>query len=59
MLDKYISFLKTGSDHSVSDVYKVLGIDLEKKILHKIIKNVHREYKIINGVNTRVKEYEE
>ena len=31
MLDKYISFLKTGSDHSVSDVYKVLGIDLENK----------------------------
>ena len=31
MLDKYISFLKTGSDYSVSDVYKVLGIDLENK----------------------------
>lgn len=34
MLDKYISFLKTGSDHSVSDVYKVLGIDLENKNIY-------------------------
>lgn len=34
MLDKYINFLKTGSDHSVSDVYKVLGIDLENKNIY-------------------------
>ena len=40
-------------------ISEILGIDLEKEILHKIIKNVHREYKVINGVNTRVKEYEE
>lgn len=40
-------------------ISEILGVDLEKEILHKIIKNVHREYKVINGVNTRVKEYEE
>ena len=40
-------------------ISEILGIDLEKEILHEIIKNVHREYKVINGVNTRVKEYEE
>ena len=40
-------------------ISEILGIDLEKEILHKITKNVHREYKVINGVNTRVKEYEE
>lgn len=39
-------------------ISEILGIDLEKEILHKIYKNVHREYKVINGVNTRVKEYE-
>ena len=39
-------------------ISEILGIDLEKEILHKINKNVHREYKVINGVNTRVKEYE-
>ena len=39
-------------------ISEILGIDLEKEILHKINKNVHREYKAINGVNTRVKEYE-
>ena len=40
-------------------ISEILGIDLEKEILLKIIKNVHREYKVINGVTTRVKEYEE
>ena len=40
-------------------ISEILGVDLEKEILHKIIKNVHREYKVINGVNTRLKEYEE
>ena len=40
-------------------ISEILGIDLEKEILHKINKNIHREYKVINGVNTRVKEYEE
>lgn len=38
---------------------EMLNIDLEKEILNKVNKNKHREYKIINGVNTRVKEYEE
>lgn len=40
-------------------ISEILGIDLEKEILLKIIKNVHREYKVINGVTTLVKEYEE
>ena len=38
---------------------EILHIDLEKEILSKINKNKHREYKVIDGVNTRVKEYEE
>ena len=38
---------------------EILNIDLESEILKKINKNKHREYKIIDGVNTRVKEYEE
>ena len=38
---------------------EILNIDIEKEILNKVNKNKHREYKIINGVNTRVKEYEE
>ncbi len=38
---------------------EILNIDLEKEILNKVNKNKHREYKIINGVNTRIKDYEE
>ena len=37
---------------------EILNIDLESEILKKINKNKHREYKIIDGVNTRVKEYD-
>ena len=40
-------------------ISEILGIDLEKEILYKINKNIHREYKVINGVTTRLKEYEE
>ena len=40
-------------------ISEILGIYLEKEILYKINKNIHREYKVINGVTTRVKEYEE
>ena len=40
-------------------ISEILGIDLEKEILYKINKNIHIEYKVINGVTTRVKEYEE
>ena len=36
---------------------EILGIDFEKEILTKVNKNKHREYKIIDGVNTRIKEY--
>lgn len=38
---------------------EILGIDLEKEIVKKVNKNNHREYKKINGVNVRVKEYNE
>ena len=38
---------------------EILGIELEDEIQKKAYKNSKREYKIINGVNTRVKEYEE
>lgn len=36
---------------------EILGIDLEEEIVNKVEKNKYREYKVINGVNTRVKEY--
>ena len=38
---------------------EILNINLESELLKKINKNKHREYQIIDGVNTRVKEYEE
>lgn len=38
---------------------EILGIDLEEKIKKKIYKNSKREYKLIDGVNIRVKEFEE
>lgn len=37
---------------------EILNIDLETELLKKIEKNKHREYKIIDSVNTRVKEYD-
>ena len=37
---------------------EILKIDLEDEIIKKVYKNSKREYKIIDGVNTRVKEYE-
>lgn len=38
---------------------EILGIDLEDEIEKKVYKNSKREYKVIDGVNTRVKEYKE
>ena len=38
---------------------EILKINLEKEIMLKIDKNKHREYKIMDGVNTRIKEYNE
>lgn len=37
---------------------EILNVDLETELLKKIEKNKHREYKIIDSVNTRVKEYD-
>ena len=38
---------------------EILGIDLEDEIQKKVYKNSKREYKVINCVNTRVKEFED
>ena len=38
---------------------EILNVDLETELLKKVKKNKYREYKMIDGVNTRVKEYEE
>lgn len=38
---------------------EILGINLEDEIQKKVLKNAKRQYKIINGVNTIVKECEE
>lgn len=38
---------------------EILNIDIETELLKKIKKNKYREYKIINGINTRIKEYQE
>lgn len=35
---------------------EILNIDLEKEIENKMKKNKNREYKVINGVNTRIKD---
>ena len=37
---------------------EILGINLEEEIHKKVYKNSKREYKIIEGVNTRIKECE-
>lgn len=37
---------------------EILKINLEDEIIKKVYKNSKREYKIIDGVTTRVKEYE-
>lgn len=34
MLDKYIKFLKAGSENSISDIFKILDIDLEDKSVY-------------------------
>ncbi len=36
---------------------EILNINLEKEILRKVAKNKKREYKRINGVNTRTKDF--
>lgn len=68
MAEAYEAYIKKKDDlgEEIADVViyllglsEILNIDLEKEILHKINKNIHREYKVINGVSTRVKEYEE
>ena len=38
---------------------EILGIDLENEIQKKVYKKSKREYKVIDGVNTRVKEFDD
>ena len=38
---------------------EILGINLENEIQKKVYKNSKREYKVIDGVNTRVKEFDD
>ena len=40
-------------------ISEIVGIDLEEEIQRKVYKNAKREYKVIDGLNTRVKEYED
>lgn len=40
-------------------ISEIVGIDLEEEIQRKVYKNAKREYKVIDGANTRVKEYED
>lgn len=35
MLSKYLKFLKTGSDHDVSDIFKIIDIDLEDERVYE------------------------
>ncbi len=35
---------------------QILNVDIEKELLSKIEKNKNREYKIIDGVTTRIKD---
>mgnify|MGYP002621361339 CR=1 FL=1 len=68
LAEAYDAWLKKKDDvgEEIADVViyllglsEILNVDLESEILRKINKNKHREYKIIDGVNTRIKEYEE
>ena len=48
----------------LSEILKIAKLEeelalIETELLKKINKNKYREYKIINGVNTRIKEYQE
>ena len=41
VLDKYLEFLKLGSNVSVEDTYKVLGVDLEDKTIYEEAMNFY------------------
>lgn len=64
MAEAYEAWRKNKSDlgEELADVAiyllglaEILGIDLEKEIENKVRKNAKRKYKVINGVNTRIK----
>ena len=66
--EAYMAWLKHKDDlgEELADVAiyllglsEILGIDLEEEIQKKVYKNSKREYKVINGVKTRVKEFQE
>ena len=63
MAEAYMAWLKQKEDlgEELADVAiyllgisEILGIDLEKEILHKIEKNKKRVYKKVNGVYTKI-----
>ena len=49
----------TDSTADLLGLSEILNIDLEDEILKKVYKNSKREYKVIDGVNTRTKEFNE
>ena len=57
-MTKLRKYMVTGQVKAAKELYSRC-VYLEKEILYKINKNIHREYKFINGVTTRLKEYEE
>lgn len=40
-------------------IAEILGFDMEKEIEHKMYKNSKREYKIVDGIGVRIKEYKD
>ena len=61
MAEAYEAWRKKQTDVGIYllGLSEILNVDLENEILKKVNKNKHRQYKIIDGVNTRVKEYGE
>ena len=66
MGEAYMAWLKKKDDlgEELADVAiyllglsEILGLDLEKEILHKIEKNSKRVYKKVNGCMVKVEEY--
>ena len=66
MAEAYEAWLKKKKDlgEELADVAiyllglsEILGIDLEDEIQRKVYKNSKREYKTIDGVNIRIKEF--
>lgn len=66
--EAYFAWLKKKDDlgEELADVAiyllgiaEILGFDMEKEIEHKMYKNSKREYKIVDGIGVRIKEYKD